>query len=190
MLPNSCRAVLPTLLVLLTLISGCTYIHSEMPPSPPVDIEMPGKNTHYSSLLRQLGPPTALSRLGDGMVWLYEDMQLGEKQIGFGFSNWPLALFKLNVGAGDGDYRALVMVFDGEGKLVSAARKEVPLHLGEGVGMQMIFSVSSLVDISDVRKGTDPDTWGSQLLETLPQGLKRQQDLASGSNGLQLMTTP
>lgn len=176
---------------LVFLAAGCTVIRSEsdLPSRGDTSSYVPG-STHYSSILVDFGPPTTLSRLGKGMVWLYEDLELEEMQFGLGFSDWPYSLFKINVGSGAGGYDGKAFIFDGNGNLLSAGEVRNDLYMGKGVGFQWIFKVSSLTSLSDVRKEPVQFSWGEALLVNLPTGLNGGQRLDTGEHGFQLMITP
>ena len=62
---------------------GCAVLHKDfgtpLPSAPPLEA---GAGT-YRDVLRAMGPPHKLSRLGDGFVFLYEHAKLTERQFGF-----------------------------------------------------------------------------------------------------------
>lgn len=175
----------------VALFCGCTVIRSESPSVEPYEVsEEAGQKVHYSTLLHRMGPPTNMSQLGGGMVWLYEDMALTEAQFGLGFSDWPLSIFKINLGSGDGRYHGQLFVFDDEGYLVSAGRTDEEINLGSGVGFQFVFQVSSLVNLADINRPGVQHGWGQGMLVDLPEGLNRQQDLELGEHGCELLITP
>ncbi|WP_229595377.1 hypothetical protein [Pseudodesulfovibrio sediminis] len=124
------------------------------------------------------------------MVWLYEDVQLTEKQFGIGPREGTGSLLKLNFSQGSGLYHGMVMVFALDGALLFAEEVEETIHLGEGAGIQLLFSMSSLVNLSDVRGSAVQHTWGESLLQDIPKGLNSQQNFDSGEHGVQLLVTP
>ncbi|WP_272699577.1 hypothetical protein [Desulfovibrio sp. Fe33] len=182
-----CRAVL----ALVAILSGCTVIHSESPDIREFDTDQHSQaEIHYSAVLYELGPPTKMSQLGEGMVWLYEDVDLMEKQFGLGFRDWPLTVFKFNLGSGEGSYMGQVMVFDGDGNLLSIGKVHKDISLGSGAGFQFVFKVSSLVNLSDMRGLATQNAWGQSMLKPMPASLNNAQDLESGEHGVELKTTP
>ncbi len=75
------------LLVLLLLgAAGCTVLHSEI--GNPIDwndsLFVEGE-THYGTVLEELGPPLRLSRSGDGVAFLYEYLVVKEGQLGISY---------------------------------------------------------------------------------------------------------
>lgn len=177
-------------LVILATLSGCTVIRSEPAHIEKFDTTQYDSGTHYSTVLHDMGPPTKMSQLGTGMAWLYEDVALKENQIGLGPVSGPLSIFKLNFATGDGEYQGTVLTFDQDGQLTSAGAMNEELNLGEGMAFQFVFAVSSLVDIGDIRQTPNQHTWGKSMLQDVPAGLNRQQDLDTGAHGVELMTTP
>ncbi|BDQ37158.1 hypothetical protein SYK_15180 [Pseudodesulfovibrio nedwellii] len=187
---NKAFKTLTAVLMILAILFGCTIIRSEPAHIEKFDTTRYDSNTHYSEVLRDMGPPTKMSQLGTGMVWLYEDVTLKENQIGFGPINGPLSIFKLNFAAGDGKYQGTVLTFDLDGRLTSTGTMNEELNLGEGMAFQFAFVVSSLVDIGDIRQTPNQHTWGKSLLQDVPAGLNSQQNLDTGAHGVELMTTP
>lgn len=183
--------ILIGILVLMVVMGGCTIIHSESADIPQFDDgRYHAQVTQYRDVLDDMGPPTKMSQLGEGMVWFYENIDLVEHQFGFSFNTWPYSLFKLNLGSGDGRYGGQLFVFDGDGRLLSAAKVSDDMDLGSGMAFQFVFIVSSLVNLSDVRDKRMQHEWGQALLVDVPRGLNSGSDLESGANGLQLLTTP
>jgi len=180
-----------SLLLLVQCAYACTIIHSEPADGQQFDetlLDM--ARVHYNAILESYGPPTKLSRLGDGMVWVYEDMELTEVQFGVSATKWPRSLFKINLGKGYGIYRGVVMTFDGEGHMTSVGQTVDDVYLGAGVGLQSVFSVTSLVNLSDVKNQPVQHDWGMTLLGTQSELLNRGQELHTGPNGVELQTTP
>jgi len=182
--------VLFAVLAILAAMGGCTIIRSEPSEIKNIDETEITQGSHYSRILDDMGPPTKMSQLGTGMVWLYEDVALNEKQFGIGALDGPLSIFKLNFAAGDGSYQGTMLTFDDEGHLTSAGTLNDDINLGRGMAFQFVFTVSSLVDIGDVRGTPMQHTWGKALLNDLPEGLNSQQTLETGAHGVELMTTP
>lgn len=177
--------------LMAVLFQGCTIIRSEAPDIKEFDeTRVEREAVHYRDVLVELGLPTNMSQLGDGMVWLYEDVDLIERQIGIGFDAWLLNIFKLNVGSGEGSYSGQLFVFDRQGNLVFAGRIHDDFVLGSGVGFQFIFTVSSLVDLGDVKMSATQNEWGRDLLKGLPESLNRGQDPDSGQHGVTLKVMP
>nr|WP_287410719.1 hypothetical protein [Pseudodesulfovibrio sp.] len=187
---NKAFKTLTAVLMILAILFGCTIIRSEPAHIEKFDTTRYDSGTHYSEILHDIGPPTKMSQLGTGMAWLYEDVVLKEKQIGFGPVSGPLSIFKLNFATGDGEYQGTVLTFDQDGQLTSAGAMNEELNLGEGMAFQFVFAVSSLVDIGDIRQTPNQHTWGKSMLQDVPAGLNRQQDLDTGAHGVELMTTP
>jgi len=188
---NKSHYIFAILATTLLFTTGCTIIRSE--PSHDIsfeDTDYSIETTHYREILHEHGPPSQLSALGTGMVWLYEEVDLTEKQLGIGFSDGPLSLFKINLAAGDGEYKGWMLTFGENGYVTSFAKTEDVINLGRGAGFQFILTVSSLVNITDVRGSSAQADWGQGLITEPSRGLNRNQDLNLGKSGLQLLMTP
>lgn len=179
------------LLILTGCLFGCSVLHSEVAEQPRFDNTAYEQDvTHYRQVLHEHGPPTKISRLGDGMVWLYEGIDLKEKQFGFIFNNALFSLFKFSLSSGDGVYSAQYYAFDAKGMLMSMGSTVEDVSFGSGTALQLVYSMESLVNLTEMREQSLQHDWGQSLLLPIPEGLNAAQDMNSGQNGVQLLTTP
>lgn len=156
-----------------------------------VDTDALAAVADYQGALRQLGPPHKLSRTDTGMTFLYEEVDLTERQIGLNLTVNEIALLKIVVAREIADRRTLVLTFDAEGATQSANYWEWSDIAGEGAGLQFVFMLAGVADEGDLNDSPAAHDWGFGLLEAdLPRALNRQQNLDTGIAGIELKGTP
>jgi len=146
-------------------------------------------DSHYSDVLAEYGPPTKMSALPDGMVFLYEHVKLTERQYGLilpgEIGNWIKAVYA----SADADVEAMLFVFDGQGELQSAGAQTWSSDAGAGMSLTLIFSAGSFTDTEQYElSATQSLEWGKALTKPLLVTLNSRQNLESGINGVQLTT--
>ena len=149
--------------------------------------------TNYSQVLNQLGPPSKVSALGNGLAFLYEHTRAAENQLGINLEIQPvpwLRWFKLTTARGKAKRQAFLLVFDEQGILQNQRFYEWDENLGGGSSVQFFIAVSSLVDTTQFKDAIGPHQWGSSLLRPLPQTLNARQSLDLGTGGFELQATP
>ncbi len=174
------------------LFAGCTVLRKEIDvPIDHAEISLKEGETHYRTVLQQLGPPAELSALPKGQAFLYEHIIAKEKQIGIGFGNLDvLSWFKFSSGKGKADRQAFLLIFDEEGLLRQKSFRGYDEKMGSGISLQIFFAVDALVDSSYLDDSVGPNQWGSSLLMPLPQALNIRQSLDTGTEGLEQGGTP
>lgn len=182
-------------LLFLVLGSGCAVIHKEISKEHADEefVRMAAlKRVHVDEVLEELGPPGAISALPDGYVFLYQQFQVEEKQVGISTRVIPvLSLFKLAVAKADLDEETLMMRFDHEGWMQAAGLRMEEDELGRGRAVQPVFSIVPLVDTSSIESPhRSSNSWGMDLLRDPPVTLNSNQSLDSGEAGLELRGTP
>jgi hypothetical protein len=172
-------------------VGGCTIIHKDI--DTPLDLSqsiLQEENTHFSSILDQLGPPAKISALPNGMAFLYEYVSITERQIGIGFDAEILKWLKFAI-AGASDVRqTLVLVFDEQGMLQTHRFLEHTEDLGKGGAMQLMIAVQQLIDTSHLDDTRGPNEWGTSLLRPVPETLNIHQSLNTGTGGIEQKGTP
>lgn len=178
----------PTVLLAIglgLLLPGCSVIRQDVGQPLTVQVEALAELADYHQTLRLLGPPHKLSRTPRGMTFLYEEVDLTERQIG------------LNLTAKDviareyADRRTLVITFDAEGQLLSFNYREWSDVAAQGAALQFVFVVAGVADEGDLNDSPAGHDWGFGLLQAdLPRSLNRPSNLERGENGVELKGTP
>ncbi len=121
---------------------------------------------------------------------LYEYNAVDEKQLGISI-NLPLLQWFKFVGAKSWlDHQAWVLTFDTNGVMRSWGEEHWRNVLGKGGGAQILVTVSSLVDSSQVRSPAPQHEWGKSCLVPLPRLLNSAQSLDNGSFGFEQTLSP
>ena len=173
-------------LLVSCLLTSCSSFRMEMgaplPPSPPQFAE---GSTRVHAVLRELGPPHEVSRLPAGFVFLYQYSLIKEFQLGVSANKDVFRWLKFIKAWNHLDQQALVLRFDDQGVLRAAGQAVWQESLGGGSAVQLLYSVISLSDISELLHPADAHNWGQHLLQPPPVVLNSRQSLRSGENGLQ-----
>ena len=172
-------------------VMGCSRLETEYGRPIPEDMTwLEEGQSDLHTVVHTLGPPTKIGALPDGAAFLYEHLRTRELQIGISLAHKWLSYFKLVGASADLDHTSLLLVFDEDGRLRSTGRGERTVGLGGGSGIQVIYSVVSLVDTSDYGNFAPQNRWGRGLLEPLPMTLNAAQDMDTGQAGLEQTGTP
>ena len=145
--------------------------------------------SHYSVVLESFGPPTKMSALPAGMVFLYEHVDLAERQYGLilpgEIGQWIKAVYA----SADADVEIMAFIFDGDGLLVGSDEQTWSADAGAGMSITLIFSAGSFTDTTQYENSaTAPLEWGRGLTESPLKTLNSTQNLETGANGVQLTT--
>jgi len=178
----------PALTLLAALCCGCSFLHTELGSDADLAVVEgfePGR-TRRADVLAALGPPLALAPHGGVVAFLYEHVELEERQFGLnleGIGAWlgfrNAGLIKVALGRTSSRREAALLLFDGDGALISAEHRSWGETLGKGAGVQLFFAVAPVVDYGSVRDRPRALTWGRELLDPIPVQLNRahRQDL-------------
>jgi hypothetical protein len=184
-------AILLLVFPLSALLSACSHLTSEvgrhLPPKPAALVI--GKS-HLSDVLGVVGPPSRISAAAGGFAMLYEYNAVEEKQLGFNIDIPVLYLIKF-VGAKSWlEHQAWLVTFDTNGIVRGWGEEQWRTVLGRGAGAQILVTVSSLVDSSQVRRPAPQHDWGKSSLAPLPKALNAGESLDNGSLGLEQTLAP
>ncbi len=171
---------------------GCTNMHKSYGTPLPESTEILHKGgSHYRDVLSVLGPPTQLSAMGDGMVFLYEQTDISERQVGISIDYDWLRLLKFALGSARVHRRVAVMLFDSQGILESREDKEWVDELGGGGSIQFVMAFISVVDTEDLEVTPYQHRWGAQILNKSQFDLlNAPSSLETGQSGVELLGTP
>lgn len=184
------RSLFLCLIVAPAVLSGCAHLEHDIGSPLPIDsLDTLPEGSHYAEVLSQFGPPTKLSALPDGMVFLYEHVALTERQYGLilpgEIGKWIKAVYA----SADAEVEVMVFIFDEKGMLRGADNQAWSADAGAGMSMTLIFSAGSFTDTEQYEKSAARSLeWGKFL--TLPPlvVLNDGQNLETGANGVQLTT--
>lgn len=174
------------------MLAGCARLEHDVGASLDLAVlEHVGPGAHYAEILRELGPPTKMSALPNGMVFIYEHAKITERQYGLVLPGEIGKWIKAVYASADADIETLVFVFDEQGRLNSADAEVWNTDAGAGMSLTLLFSTGSFTDTeryeSSPARSLD---WGKALTMSLPVGLNSRQNLENGQNGIQLTTSP
>lgn len=175
----------------LLVVAGCSSFKTEVgEPLPTASHPLVEGETRVETVVHELGPPHAVSRLPGGFVFLYEYSRVDEFQWGISLEFLRLPYFKVVKGSSRLSESADLLVFDQHGILVAQGERAWRERLGGGGALQLIVSVLSLTDSTAFRRLPDPLLWGRGWLQRLPVVLNLVQDLRTGKRGLQQRIAP
>ena len=184
-------AVLLLLLCISLLLCGCSVIRQDVGQSLVVDLKALAAASDYHQVLRMLGPPHKLSRAEHGMVFLYEEVDLVERQLGISLATDEIALFKAVIAREMADRQVLLVAFDANGNTQSMGHRKWSDIAAQGGALQFAFVVADVADAGDLNDSPVGHRWGFGLLEgDLPRLLNRQNSLDSGNAGVGQKGTP
>lgn len=179
------------LLMAIVVLNGCAVFHLEYDAPLPIEDQFIDGQTHYRDVLRELGPPAMLSKVNDGMVFLYERTVLTERQIGIDIDYDEIPILKIIYGKGAVEGETAVLLFDHKGMLRSHDFEEWERSLGGGMAVQLFISVMSVTSKGGYDKPPMNNYWGADLLKSsLPSGLNRGSNLYNGQNGVERKGSP
>ncbi len=178
------------LITALITLPGCAYLELDIDAALPLDsLDAMPKGSHYAEVLEEFGPPTKMSALPDGMVFLYEHIKLVERQYGLilpgDVGKWIKAVYA----SADADVEVMMLIFDENGLLRGADAQSWSADAGAGMSMTLIFSAGSFTDTEQYEaSATRPLAWGKALTMPPLTTLNLEQNLETGANGAQLTT--
>lgn len=175
----------------LVLMSGCSSFRTEM--GVPVHTrvgEFAQGQTRVETVMSKMGPPDSVTKLPGGFAFLYEHSVFTEFQLGVSVNYSVLRYFKFIHAWNKLQHEAFVLTFDERGVLRNAGSGESREDLGGGSAVQVLVSVMSLSDISNVLRPADEHDWGEELLQPLPIVLNSAQSLRNGQHGFQQRIAP
>lgn len=173
------------------LLAGCSSFRTEW--DRPLRAETHALEediTGVGTVLKAMGPPTQISALPGGYVFLYEHSAVKEFQLGLSVNAPILKWIKFVKASNRLDQEVCTMVFDDAGVLRSIDLEAWSEPLGGGGAAQFLYSTMSLTDDSALRQRSPQHTWGRDDLQRLPVLLNSQQSLCSGEHGLQQRLAP
>ena len=173
-------------------LAGCARLEHDI--GTPLDravLEHVAADAYYAEILEELGPPTKMSALPDGMVFVYEHASITERQYGLilpgEVGKWIEAVYA----SADADIETFVFVFDAEGRLSSADAEVWETDAGAGMSMTLLFSTGSFTDTEQYESSPARSLeWGRALTMPPLVSLNNRQSLETGQNGIQLTTSP
>ena len=188
-MPRSQLAIL-NLHLAAAWLSGCAFLEHEIgAPLPAESIDVFSEGSHFSEVLDRYGPPTKMSALPDGMVFLYEHVKLTERQYGLILPGEVGKWIKAVYASAEADIVNVLFIFDRQGALRGADMQAWSTDAGAGMSMTLIFSAGSFTDTEEYEaSATRSLDWGRALLPPPLVVLNSRQDLESGANGLQITT--
>jgi hypothetical protein len=173
-----------------TALSGCAlYDHDLGVPLSLESVEKLPPGSHYSEVLDELGPPTKMTALENGMAFLYEQVTLTERQYGLILPGEVGKWIKAVYAKADADVEVILFVFDENGTLRGADAQSWSADAGAGMSVTLIFSAGSFTDTEQYESSaTQSLDWGRTLTMSPLVTLNSRQNLESGANGVQLTT--
>jgi hypothetical protein len=173
------------------LASGCSVIRQDVGQPLVVDAEALAAIPDYHQALQMLGPPHKVAATEHGMAFVYEEVDLTERQLGINLTTNDIALFKAVIAREFADRRTAVILFDAAGKTQAYNYWEWSDIAGQGAALQFVFVIAGVADEGDLNDSPAVHQWGFGLLEAdLPRVLNRQSSLDPGHVGVELKGTP
>lgn len=169
------------------VLTGCSSLHRSVDPGiTRAQCSFEVQQAHYHRVLDELGPPARLSATTGGFAFIYEALEIDEKQLGLSGQSGLLQFLKMSFAGTDLERHSYLLHFNTDGVLVAAGLLESKEDLGTAGSVQTIFSVEQLVDTTAFEDDAlDASHWGSNLLDPLPAMLNNAQNLNTGAAGLE-----
>jgi hypothetical protein len=150
--------------------------------------------TEYKDVLDRLGPPAKITAIPGGMVFLYEQVETTQRQLGFDLA-WIASagiaqLIRVAVARGEGNFETAMFEFDEHGMLRGATMDIQHQDFGLSAGVGLIGLPVELSRDQAYMQAAPQHEWGTSMLRPLPQTLNAAQDLNAGMNGLELRAVP
>jgi hypothetical protein len=179
------------LLCVCLVAPGCSVIRQDVGQPLLVDMKAIAAAPDYHHVLRILGPPHKLSRSEHDMTFLYEEVDLTERQVGFNLTIRDITLLKVVIAREFADRQVLVVTFDVEGNTRSFGHQKWSDIVAEGAALQFVFVIAGVADEGDLNDSPAVHQWGFGLLEAdLARLLNRQNRLDTGGSGVEQKGTP
>jgi len=171
----------------LVLTTGCSVLQVSVDPGITLEqCNFDVTKAHYHDVLDELGPPARLSATPGGVAFIYEALEIDEKQLGLSGQNGLLKWIKMSFAGTDLQRHSYLLHFNANGTLIAAGLLESKEDLGTAGSVQAIISVQQLVDTTAFEDDAlDASRWGSNLLDPLPVMLNNAQNLNTGAAGLE-----
>lgn len=172
------------------LLGGCAHLEHQLDAPLPLDeLQALSAGTHYGAVLDAFGPPTKMTALQDGMAFLYEHIDLSERQYGLILPGEVGKWIKAVYASADADVEAVMLIFDQQGRLRALDTEHWVADAGAGMSVTLIFSAGSFTDTEQYEQSASTGLdWGSGLLQRPLVLLNSRQSLETGANGVQLTT--
>lgn len=173
-------------------LAGCARLeHSIGATLDEAVLERVGVGANYAEILEELGPPTKMSALPDGMVFVYENARITERQYGLILPGEVGKWIKAVYASANADIETIVFVFDAQGRLSGADEQIWNTDAGAGMSLTLIFSTGSFTDTEQYESSPMRSLdWGKALTMPPLVSLNDRQNLETGLNGIQLTTSP
>lgn len=144
--------------------------------------------TTQADILEWLGPPSKISAIPSGSVFLYEHVEIRERQWGLILPGDISRFFKFVHATSVANTDVAVFVFDEEGMMTGQATENFRSDPGGGFSFTLIFKIKSLSDTDEYTRSQEGILdWGMAMIQPLPVGLNVAQSLDSGSRGLDVI---
>lgn len=173
------------------LLCGCSIINEDLGQTLKASDSELERLVDYRDVLDLFGPPHQLAAGPQGMVFLYEEIDVNEKQLGINLSGKRTTLFKAVMARSVAERRLVLAVFDERGALQALEYEERDDAAASGAALQFIFAIAGVVDDEDLSRPPATHEWGFALLESdVLAALNRSQQLRNGENGVEQKATP
>ena len=177
-------------MVACLLLSACSQWRYDLGESL-ANEELPQQGTPLGQVLNQLGPPVRMSATDTGYVLAWEYWHIEEDSLGISLGVMGADFLSADWGEMQVSGNFLLLAFDRQHLLSSAARSEWDNYGGGGKGIQPLFGFVSVVDTDDLTGSLPQHVWGGALLQRrLPVALNRDSNSDTGQSGLQQRGTP
>ncbi|MFC1689405.1 hypothetical protein ACFL07_07100 [Pseudomonadota bacterium] len=175
--------------ILLLACAGCARIQKQLgTPLEHHEFVADTHSVHYSEVLDTYGPPSKISALPGGSLFLYQHVSLTERQWGIIFPGTVGKFFKAVIGRSKAVSDVAVFTFDQDGYMTGKAADTFVNNPGGGFALTLIFKVKGLTDLTPYTLSQQGIMeWGLALTGLPGVGLNRGQSLDSGSSGMEVM---
>ena len=172
----------------LAALAGCARLtHNIGEPLPLESMSAIPDGSHYRDVLDSFGPPTKMSALPTGMVFLYEHVDLTESQYGLMLPGETGKWIKAVYASAKADVEIMQYIFDNDGLLIGSDEQKWSADAGAGMSVTLIFSAGSFTDTKNYENSATASLdWGRSLTLPLLKTLNSSQNLETGANGVQL----
>lgn len=169
-------------------LPGCAHLHKDLgTPLPPAG-EIAAPSDHFSDFLRAYGPPAKISALPSGFVFLYEHVQIDERQYGLILPGPIAKYFKIVWATSLATTDVAVFLFDQQGHLSGSGYRTFENDPGGGFGLTLFFKIKSLTDIDEYTHSQEGILeWGMAKFRPIPLALNTAQSLDTGDKGLDVL---
>lgn len=173
-------------------LAGCARLEHDIGTSlDQATLERVGAGAYYAEILDALGPPTKMSALPGGMVFVYEHVRITERQYGLILPGEVGKWIKAVHASADADIETIVFVFDARGRLNSSDAEVWNTDAGAGMSLTLLFSTGSFTDTEQYESSPARSLdWGTALTKPPLVSLNGRYNLETGQNGIQLTTSP